>query len=348
MADTFIFRIDHHGSLVRPGEIVVARERCAAGEITADQLVAIESEVIAEQVRKQRDSNFSIVTDGHVRRSDRFDPVSSATTGFEQRETPRGLRWIAVSKDLTAADGIVGDLGLIQSVTENAIKVNLPAPSGMTGHFWDDDACAGVWESPLELGEALAKLMRTEIERLFAAGVSLIQLDNHRYAGLLSPGATPNPKLSLEDSIAVDTLALADIVKPEHASVGICPAITLGETVDRDAAEKLFSSTPADRWVLPFHTGSESELDLLRSVPNDIAVCVGAVDAAVAELDDVDTVLDRMDTAMDIRGGEDTMAISPNQGFADAATKPLLTEEEQWAKLVHVETLARMFWGNEL
>jgi 5-methyltetrahydropteroyltriglutamate--homocysteine methyltransferase len=159
--------------------------------------------------------------------------------GLELRDTQRGPRWIAASGELSAVGPIIDTLDSIRSVTEHAIKVSLPSPSAMAGHFWDDDASPAGWSSARDLGEALARVMRVEIERLFAAGVSLIQLDNHRLAGWLSPGSATG-KLSLDDSIAVDTLAIADVcTKPQSASIGLCPMIEVGDEVDVAAAEQL-------------------------------------------------------------------------------------------------------------
>ena len=47
-------------------------------------------------------------------------------------------------------------------------------------------------------------------------------------------------------------------------------------------------------------------------------------------------------------GTEEDIAIATNGGFAQSADSPLMTEEEQTAKLRLVETVARYYWGNEL
>jgi hypothetical protein len=87
--------------------------------------------------------------------------------------------------------------------------------------------------------------------------------------------------------------------------------------------------------------GSDAELALIAAVPADRDVCLGVVDAR-SELEDLDTVLDRIDRVVERRGGdEETIALSPNQGFADVATHPLLSADDQ-SQAVHVETLAHV------
>src|ERR687890_121655 len=63
------FRADHVGSLLRPGNLLTARERRAAGEIDADELRAVEDEAIRDVVRMQRDVGLRSATDGEFRRT---------------------------------------------------------------------------------------------------------------------------------------------------------------------------------------------------------------------------------------------------------------------------------------
>ena len=63
------FRADHVGSLLRPPELLQAREDAAAGRITADELRAREDEAIRAAVRMQEDVGLRSVTDGEFRRT---------------------------------------------------------------------------------------------------------------------------------------------------------------------------------------------------------------------------------------------------------------------------------------
>jgi methionine synthase II (cobalamin-independent) len=56
MADGVKFRADHVGSLLRPPALLAARRRHEAGEITGDELRAVEDESIAAAVRTQEDA----------------------------------------------------------------------------------------------------------------------------------------------------------------------------------------------------------------------------------------------------------------------------------------------------
>src|SRR5881409_3192630 len=63
------FRADHVGSLLRPPELLAARDDFAAGRIDASALRAAEDEAIREIVRKQEDVGLRSATDGEFRRA---------------------------------------------------------------------------------------------------------------------------------------------------------------------------------------------------------------------------------------------------------------------------------------
>ena len=47
------FRVDHVGSFLRPKELVEAREKFANGEITREELTAVENKEIRELVKNK-------------------------------------------------------------------------------------------------------------------------------------------------------------------------------------------------------------------------------------------------------------------------------------------------------
>src|SRR3954453_8647936 len=62
------FRADHVGSLLRPAQLLQAREDHAAGRIDAEELRAIEDDAIREGVRRQEEIGLKSITDGEFRR----------------------------------------------------------------------------------------------------------------------------------------------------------------------------------------------------------------------------------------------------------------------------------------
>ncbi|MEV0616387.1 hypothetical protein AB0I81_23935 [Nonomuraea sp. NPDC050404] len=338
MADTFKFRIDHHGSLVRPPELLAARRQHEEGTLGADGLRAVEDRAIADVVKAQRRLNLSVVTDGEFRREDVRSAVFDRVAGFRRA----GSGWAADGE--LKADGplIAEEVAAVAAQTWIAAKATLPSPAYLAGRCFAEGTS---YKSARELGDALAEIIRAEIELLIFRGIRYIQLDNPDYAAHLLGGA--DAALSLDDAIAVDTRAVGLPDKPDNVRVGLCPVRAADGQVDEGVAARLFERVPVDRWILPYCAGTQAETRLLRAVPADRDVCLGVVDPDRPELEDIDVIMDRMDAVAGLRDIED-VAVSPRAGFSEVAGRAALGFEEQRRKLTHVETIARMCWGNEL
>src|SRR5438552_19181722 len=63
------FRADHVGSLLRPPELLRARDEFASGKLSADELRSIEDDAIRDVVKMQRDVGLQSATDGEFRRA---------------------------------------------------------------------------------------------------------------------------------------------------------------------------------------------------------------------------------------------------------------------------------------
>jgi 5-methyltetrahydropteroyltriglutamate--homocysteine methyltransferase len=62
------FRADHVGSLLRPPELLQAREEYQAGRLSAEELRRVEDDAIRDAVRMQQEIGLEGVTDGEFRR----------------------------------------------------------------------------------------------------------------------------------------------------------------------------------------------------------------------------------------------------------------------------------------
>ncbi|WP_031084313.1 methionine synthase II (cobalamin-independent)-like protein [Streptomyces sp. NRRL WC-3549] len=348
MADTFNYRIDHHGSLVRPAALTAARERAAQGG-DPEALREAERAAVKEAVVFQRKLRSTVVTDGDLPREDFRSAVLDGVSGFRRtgRRTGGLADWVAES--LPKAEGpLLADwAGLLGELTVIAPKVSLPSPAYLAATCFDPAlAGSGGPASARELGEALAEIIRAEIQLLIGLGVRLVQLNNPL---LLAHTATEPPatgELSFEEILAVEALALPTGERPEGVRIGVSPGWAAPASVDLARAERMYAGVPADRWVLPFDQGTAAEIDLLRALPEERDACLGAVDATVPETEEIDAVMVRIDAAAEVKDLED-MALAPSRGFEDVAGRPLLDADAQNGKLVQVETLARYCWGNE-
>jgi 5-methyltetrahydropteroyltriglutamate--homocysteine methyltransferase len=84
MNDSPPFRAEHIGSLVRPPELLRARQEHAAGKLDRAGLTAVENAAIRDVVKLQEEVGLQVVTDGEFRRgtySDNFTRSGSRIAG---------------------------------------------------------------------------------------------------------------------------------------------------------------------------------------------------------------------------------------------------------------------------
>ena len=72
------FRAEHIGSLIRPPQLLRARQEHAAGMIGREALTAIENEAIRAVVKLQEDAGRQVITDGEFRRGTYSDSFTSS------------------------------------------------------------------------------------------------------------------------------------------------------------------------------------------------------------------------------------------------------------------------------
>ena len=63
------FRAEHVGSILRPKELLAVRAKRAAGQISADQLTAVEDQAILALIQKEESLGLQAATDGEYRRT---------------------------------------------------------------------------------------------------------------------------------------------------------------------------------------------------------------------------------------------------------------------------------------
>ncbi len=205
--------------------------------------------------------------------------------------------------------------------------------------------------------QALAALLRTEIEALARDGVAYVVLGNPLYAPLLTQAGRDRLAARIDVDAVLATLTAADraavtgLDVPENFRVGLDladsgPLPTTERGYHPAALDTLLDETPFHRLCADFPADPAARLPLERIKPG-LVISLGVVDVASPELEEVDELLDRVDPVVEQRGDLD-VAIATNAGFAASADRPLLGEDAQQAKLRLVETVARYYWGNEI
>src|ERR1043165_2373515 len=87
------YRADHVGSLLRPPELLKARDDFAQQRITRAQLTEIEDRAVLAALDMQRQVGLDVLTDGEYRRHDWVGDFTSSVDGYVTAQTPIRFDW---------------------------------------------------------------------------------------------------------------------------------------------------------------------------------------------------------------------------------------------------------------
>jgi methionine synthase II (cobalamin-independent) len=364
------FRAEHIGSLIRPPELLRARQQHAAGEIDRDALTASENQAIRRVVKLQEDLGLQVVTDGEFRRgtySDSF--TSSGISGVKivrtedegwsksQSHGHRMARRIpaAVSRIEWKGPQNAADFRFLKSLTTRTPKITLPGPcyihyrAGRANisreaypdldAFWSDLVAAYVQEMR-SLADAGCRYLQID-------ETSLVKLGDPRVRQLLSERGDDWRDL-LRSYIAAVNAVVAGA--PEGMMIGIHVCRSQDPSWQADVgydpiAEPLFNEMKVDTYFLEYDNARAGTFEPLRSVPAGKLVVLGLVASKVAEVESIDLLKRRIEEASRYIKLEQ-LGLSPQCGFSTSAAEHVVVNEEiERAKLARVVEVAHRVWG---
>jgi methionine synthase II (cobalamin-independent) len=362
MADDFRYHIDHHGSLVRPAGL---RAALTAGEPGA--LAAAEEEAVVAALHSQRRLGMSAVGDGQFRREHFESVVYDHVEGFGPARGPQPLADAAGipaarRRSAPADPAAAGRLAETEAATplaciERPVFVVLPSPGYLAavGSALADPAAIDVAEAT---AHALAAILRAEIEALAGQGVAYVALGNPLYPPLLTVAGRERLAGDIDTDAVLQLLVEADRAAvaalegvPGNFRVGLDltdsgPLPTTARGYHPAALDALLDQTPFQRLCTDFPAEPATRLPV-QDIKPGLVLSLGVVDTSTPAAETVEALLERLDPVFEQRG-EDDVAIATSSGFAASADRPLMSEDEQRAKLRLVETVARYYWGNEI
>jgi 5-methyltetrahydropteroyltriglutamate--homocysteine methyltransferase len=360
---TVPFRADHVGSLLRPKRLREAFRGLSENKISAAALRTAQDEAIRDVVRLQEDCGLEVVTDGEFRRISYWEKFVRLTRGLEVKDAVFTFHDEAGHESKFTAPYVSGKVGRSSAITLDEFdflrantsltgKITMPAPSTMHFYRFTD------WGSAYANAEAffadLGKVYQAEIADLAAAGCRYVQIDEVAVAILCDPAARARVKAGGGDpdklvDLYIDAINHAVKGRPKGVSVGVhvCrgnyKGMYLSEGGYDSVAEKFFSRTEVDHFLLEFDTPRAGGFAPLRFVPKGKGVVLGLVSSKTSHLENIDSLQQRADEAARYVDPAN-LAISPQCGFASTMGGNPVTEADERAKLKLCVEAARKIW----
>ncbi len=363
------FRADHVGSLLRPPEVLAAREQSKQGKITPAELRTIEDAAIRKAVKMQEEIGLQSVTDGEFRRGswhmDFLYQVGGVTKVMDNLKiqfknedgviefTPAALR---VSGKLRLEKPIFGaDFQFLQSATKATPKLTIPSPSMM--HYRGGRAAIDekIYPGMEPFWDDLGQVYGDEIVALSKLGCTYLQLDDTSLAYLNDP-AQREHITQLGGNGAHQHLTYIRLINKALASkpagMTVCTHMCRGNFKSSwvaeggydHVAEALFGELKVDGFFLEYDDARSGGFEPLRYVPKGKMVVLGLVTTKKGMLEKKDDIKRRIDQAAKFVPLEQ-ICLSPQCGFSSTVDGNALTLDEQIAKLKLIVDTARDVWG---
>src|SRR5258706_260772 len=347
------FRADHIGSLLRPKKL-----REAFRTLKGEALRAAQDEAIRDVVRLQRDCGLQVITDGEFRRISYWEKFVRLTKGLEVRDAALTFHDAEGHESKFTAPCVSGKVSRGEPITLDELgfgntKITMPAPSTM--HFYRFTDWGSAYDRAETFFRDLGKVYQAEIADLARAGCKYVQIDEVAVAILCDPAAREKVKAQGENpdrlvDLYIDAINEAVKGRPAGMTVGVhvCrgnyKGMYLSEGGYDSVAEKFFSRTNVDHFLLEFDTPRAGGFAPLRFVPKGKGVVLGLVSSKTPQLEAKDLLKRRTEEAARYLS-LDRLAISPQCGFASTMGGNPVTEADERARLKLCVDAASAIWS---
>jgi len=368
------FRADQVGSLLRPERLKQARQKylgpqtptSALGPHENAGLREVEDHCIREVVAMQERLGLQAVTDGEFRRrswwlelilgwdgfaADRtgsaklkWRDASGPTQGFSDLKVVGPIRW--------RPSAVVRAFEFLKANTRRVPKVTIPAPNCV--HYYTGGKLGYYANDRERFWGDLVGAYRQELGALVDAGARYIQLDDTSIAFICDPQHREYVRSWGEEPMRLlETYAQ----RINQTIAGLAPEVTItlhqcrgnregnwaAEGGYEPVAEVLFNRINVAGYFLEYDTARAGGFEPLRLLPKGKRAVLGLVSTKSARLETADELMRRLDEAAKVAPLE-SLALSPQCGFASSIKGNPLGEAEQQAKLARIVEVAGKVW----
>jgi len=281
----------------------------------------------------------------------------------DPEEFARELRALDVPAEEVRHPAVFGPLGRSRSLavhefefartlSDKPIKIALPGPYLLTRTMWLECISDRAYSHREELATDIVRVLREEIAYLLAAGTSLIQLDEPVLSEVVFSGSVSKRSfmcgaLSEKNDVPTELGFARELINAVTAGFPrerIALHMFRGNWTPDESAALSGDYTPLVDTLSKLNVGSlllelctprAGEMEILRSIPDEIRIGVGICNQKHAHIESLDHVLEKGERAIQLFGKERVL-FTPDCGFATFADNPLASENiaEQKLKII--------------
>ena len=364
-------RVEIVGSFLPPEVLEQAIEQKCQGNISIDELHAVEDRVIDRLIDREIEAGLRIVTDGEMRRKSWDRDFWEGLDGMNRERIDTGHIYQddPVRKDLLRFTGRIAfnpehpffeKYIHMQELAAGraAVRQTIPSPGElyMRIMLMTNGEPGKIYESPETLEQDIIDAYRLTIAELYRIGCRHIQLDSSVWGRLSNPdfertlllgGMDPDvitgKLIHLINSSVADRPADLEITLSIAADETSIPS--WGDDKEMRHLVRMLRTVDADAFLMPFDLRSPEHIEALSNLPEGKRAILGLVDGSMAGLESVTDIVEAINVAHRYVPME-LLSISPTCGFkVRDRERQGLNYETQWTKIDLLKQAAAIIAG---
>ena len=337
------------GSLPRPLWLKELFDEIHAGQVTDAERDRLLDEAVPFALGLQEAAGVDVISDGEWRRFSYVAVITDVATGFKRELSGErgGKYWHTVTGAVTtkSRDVLADHARFAMTHASRPIKVALPSPYLLSVRLWDEGVSRDIYPTRAAFADAIVPILRDQVLALAEAGVATVQLDDPHLCLFVDPRI----RETFEDADA-EAMHCVQLINRVFAGVtGTTRAVHLcrrnkgrrgwvGEG-SYDAIMPALRALDVDQLMMEFTIPVAGDTRCLRELPEHFSIGLGCVDCRGDVIDSPDTIIQRVEHAMQ-HVAKERIVLAPDCGFApgNAADIPL---DEAYVKLRNMVVAAR-------
>lgn len=285
------------GSYAWPAWLHSALAASQRGEYGPDDMREAQDDAVNMAIHDQEEAGLDIVSDGEMRRAGFFTAAfyghltglkelpaqrKVGVLGHDQRESYEAIEPISAPHGL----GLLEEFDYARQHVQSTLMVPCAGPYTLAGRIKPGK----IYRNRLEVAEALAEIVNTELKNLVEAGATLIQIDEPSYA--VHPDA-PHEFVEIFNHTVDGVAAMLGL----H----LCFGNFVGRPVAWRSYRALFPhilDTQAHYYALEFANREMAEIDLWAEFPNDKILAAGLMDVKNYHVETPEEIAERIRIAL--------------------------------------------------
>jgi 5-methyltetrahydropteroyltriglutamate--homocysteine methyltransferase len=351
--------------MLRPPELLAARDDLAAGRLSPQAFKRIEDRAVDACIAIQEQAGVDVIADGEQRRNVFASQLVQASEGFDVVAGNR-VDWFTLdgrTVDDPVTVGVVGKIKrrrhlsaeefvYLRARTTRPTKITIPSPT-MYAYYWVPGVSDAAYPSTDAYLADVTDVLRDEVTELARLGADYVQIDAPEFGMLLDPHQRQwfarkgfDPDRLIDDGVAMINAVIAG-----HPGVTFGLHVCRGNDASRymargdygAIAQRVFARARVHRLLLEYDDERSGDFAPLRQVPDGVDVVLGLITTKWPREETADGLRARIIEAARYLP-LDRLAISPQCGFASVARGNAVSADVQERKLRLVAAVARAVW----